>query len=246
LIKHSFEYLVAFGEEEPMTTTSRRHAKDALFEGLAQTARALSSGRRAEIVEVLAQGERTVDQVAVEIGQSLANTSHHLRALARAGLVTSRREGTHIHYAIADDDVLDAWWALRRLAATRQADIDALALDYLGDRNGLDTITRDELLERVNRGDVVVLDVRPEVEYAAGHIPGAVNIPPDRLDDLLQHLPADQDIVAYCRGPYCAFADDAVRHLIRRGHRARRLQDGFPEWRRHNGPVERQGTPRQS
>jgi rhodanese-related sulfurtransferase/DNA-binding transcriptional ArsR family regulator len=212
-------------------TTSRRQAKDALFDALARVAKALASGRRAEIVEVLAQGERTVDQVAAEIGQSLANTSHHLRALARAGLLTSRREGTHIHYALADDDVLRAWWALRRVAAQRQDDVDALARDYLGDRTGLHTISRDELQALLDRGDVLLLDVRPEAEYAAGHIPGAINIPPDRLDAALDDLPSAREVVAYCRGPYCVYADDAVRHLLDRGHRARRLEDGYPEWR---------------
>lgn len=219
----------------------RRQAKDALFEGFASIASALASGRRVEIVEVLAQGERTVEEVAQEIGQSIANTSHHLRTLARGGLVTTRRRGTHIHYRLASDGVVDAWLAIRRLAAEQLDSIEDLARAYLGEREGLEVIGRQELQERLERGDVLLIDVRPEAEYVAGHLPGAVSVPPDQLelvDDLLQNIPDDRDVVAYCRGPYCVFADDAVRHLSARGRRAVRLQEGFPEWRRQGGPVE--------
>jgi len=224
-----------------MTTTaaSRREAKDALFDGFATIARALASGRRAEIVELLSQGERTVDEVAHEIGQSVANTSHHLRALARAGLVTTRRAGTYVHYRLASTTVVDAWVALRDLAAERLDALDTLAGAYLGDRDELETITRDELHDRLERGDLVLIDVRPEREYAAGHIPAAISIPPDRLDHALDALPDEGDVVAYCRGPYCVYADDAVRALRARGRRALRLEDGLPEWRRSGGIVER-------
>lgn len=215
----------------------RREAKDALFDAFATPARALSSGRRVEIVELLAQGERTVEQIAGAIDQSVANTSHHLRALARAGLVTSRRTGTYVHYRLASDDVSRLWQALRRVAATRLDDLDRLARAYLGDRTEMETIDRDELLERLARGEVVVIDVRPEPEYAAGHLPGAICVPPDRLD-LLDGLPAGRDVVAYCRGPYCVYADDAVRRLRERGRRALRLEDGLPEWRLADLPVE--------
>lgn len=224
-----------------MADGSRREAKDALFDGFASIARALSSGRRAEIIELLAQGERTVDEVATEIGQSIANTSHHLRTLARAGLVSGRRSGTHVHYRLASDDVLELWWATRRVAAAQLEGLDALADDYLGDRRELETIGREELLARLERGEVVLVDVRPTTEYAAGHLPGAVHVPPgqlDLLDDLLDEVPSDRDIVAYCRGPYCVYADDAVRHLQSRGRRAVRLDDGLPEWRHAGGPVE--------
>lgn len=220
------------------TTTSRREAKDALFDGLATIARALASGRRAEIVELLSQGERTVDEVAQEIGQSVANTSHHLRALARAGLLTTRRAGTHVHYRLASPKVADAWVALRDLAAERVDDLDQLATAYLGDRDELETITRDELRARLARGDLVLIDVRPEAEYSAGHIPGAISTPPDQLDQALDALPDEGEIVAYCRGPYCAYADDAVRALRARGRRALRLEEGLPEWRRAGGTVE--------
>lgn len=221
-----------------MTTgpTTRREAKDALFEGFASVARALASGRRAEIVELLAQGEHTVDDVARELGQSVANTSHHLRTLARAGLVASRREGTHVHYRLATEDVLDLWWAMRSVAAATVEDLDDRARAYLGDRDAVPLVGPDELQQLLGRDDLVVLDVRPHAEYEAGHIPGAVPVPPgewDRLDD----LPESADVVAYCRGPWCVYADDAVRHLAERGRRARRLADGLPEWRRAGRPV---------
>ncbi|HSJ44192.1 MAG TPA: metalloregulator ArsR/SmtB family transcription factor [Euzebyales bacterium] len=219
-------------------TEHRRKAKDALFDAFATIAGALASGRRVEIVELLAQGERTVEQVAAAIDQSVANTSHHLRTLARAGLVTSRRVGTHVHYRLASDDVLELWWAMRRVAAEQVDGLDTLARAYLGDRSEVDVINRDELLERLRRDEVILVDIRPEPEYAAGHLPGAISIPPDRLDQL-DELPADRDIVAYCRGPYCVYADDAVRRLRQRGRRALRLEDGLPEWRHAGGPIQR-------
>jgi rhodanese-related sulfurtransferase/predicted transcriptional regulator len=215
----------------------RREAKDALFDGFASIAKALASGRRAEIVELLAQGERTVDEIAAELGQSVANTSHHLRTLARAGLLSSRRAGTHVHYRLASEDVLELWWAMREVAAARLDAFEQLARGYLGERDQLGTLTRDELLERCDRGEVVVVDVRPHAEYAAGHLPGAVHVPPDHLE-LLDELPEGREIVAYCRGPYCVYADDAVRRLRRQGRHALRLEDGLPEWRRAGGPVE--------
>jgi rhodanese-related sulfurtransferase/DNA-binding HxlR family transcriptional regulator len=224
------------------SAADRRQAKDALFDAFASIAAAMGSGRRVQIIEVLAQGERTVEQVAGEIGQTLANTSHHLRTLARAGLVTSTRSGTHVHYRLASDDVAEAWTALRRVAAAHVDNLEELARAYLGDREELATITRDELRDRLERGDIVVIDVRPTPEYEAGHLPGAISIPPDRigekLDDLITDLPIDRDIVAYCRGPFCVYADDAVRHLTRQGRRALRLDDGLPEWRLAGGPTE--------
>jgi rhodanese-related sulfurtransferase len=220
------------------STVSRREAKDALYDGFASIARALASGRRAEIVDLLSQGERTVEEIAREIGQSLANTSHHLRALARAQLVTTRRAGTHIHYRLASPTVVDAWIALRDLATEQLEDIDELATAYLGNRHELSTITRDEVLARLEQGDLILIDVRPDAEYAAGHIPGAISTPPERLDVALDELPDQGDVVAYCRGPYCVYADDAVRVLQARGRHALRLEDGLPEWRRSGGIIE--------
>lgn len=214
-----------------------RQAKDALFDAFAEVAKALASGRRAEIVDVLAQGERSVDAVADEVGQSLANTSHHLRALARAGLVRTRRDGTRIFYALASERVAALWAALRDVAAEHVAGIERLAEDYLGDRAGLEAITRLELAARLALGDVVVLDVRPDAEYDAGHIPGARSVPPGELRRSLASLPEGTEVVAYCRGPYCVYADDAVRALDRLGYRARRLEDGYPEWKRAGLPV---------
>jgi rhodanese-related sulfurtransferase len=215
-----------------------RIAKDALFDGLVAAAKALASGRRAEIVDVLAQGERSVEEIAGEIGQSVANTSQHLQLLLRAGLLRARRDGTRIYYALATDRVAQLWALMRDVAAERVAEIDRLAMAYLGDRAQLELISRAELKRRLGRRGVVVLDVRPRPEYEAGHIAGAVSVPIDELARRLRELPADADIVAYCRGPFCVYADDAVRTLTRRGLRAARLEDGFPEWARDHLPVE--------
>ena len=219
-----------------------RQAKDALFEALASVAKAMGNGRRAEIVDVLAQGERRVEELAAEIGQSVANTSQHLQLLLRAGLVTSRRDGTRVYYSLASDTVGALWRALRDVAVERVGALDALADAYLGDREGLATIGRDELLARLRAGTVMVVDVRPASEYAAGHLPGAVNVPPAELDERLAALPADQEVVAYCRGPYCVYADDAVRLLQAAGRPALRLVDGLPEWRAAGLPVEQGAT----
>ena len=215
-----------------------RAAKDALYEGFAEVAKALASGRRAEIVDVLAQGGRSVDEIAVEIDQSVANTSHHLRAMARTGLLTTRREGTRIFYALASDRVSELWSALRDVAAEHAAGLERLVDAYLGERDGLDSIDRDELVRRIRRGDVVILDVRPHAEFSSGHIAGATSVPITELRKHIKALPKDAEVVAYCRGPYCVYADDAVRELTRRGFRARRLQDGFPEWKRAGLPIE--------
>lgn len=216
---------------------SERIAKDALFDGLAAAAKALASGRRAEIVDVLAQGERSVEELADEIGQSVANTSQHLQQLLRAGLVRTRRDGTRIYYALSTDQVGQLWALMRDVAAEHVAEIDRLAAAYLGDRSQLDVMSRAELKRRLGRRDVIVLDVRPEVEYEAGHIAGALSVPVDELKRRLRELPDDTDVVAYCRGPFCVYADDAVRALSRRGFRAARLEDGFPEWARAKLPV---------
>lgn len=218
-----------------------RAAKDALFEALASVTKALSSGRRAEIIDLLAQGERSVEEIAGEIEQSVANTSHHLRALARSGLVTTRREGTRIFYALASERVEDLWSAARDVAAQHTADLDRLVTAYLGDRDGLDVIGRQELATRLREGTLLVLDVRPEPEYAAGHIAGARSVPMGELRKHVKALPKDAEVVAYCRGRYCAYADEAVRELRRQGFTARRLEDGFPEWKRARLPVDTGG-----
>jgi len=226
-----------------MRPVGDRIAKDALFEGFAEVAKALASGRRAEIVDLLAQGERSVEEVAEEIGQTVANSSHHLRAMARAGLLATRRDGTRVFYRLAGERVAELWSALRDVAADHVAGLDKLAAAYLGDRDGIDVVGRDELARRLKGGEVVVLDVRPGPEFAAGHIAGARSVPVGELRRHLRALPKDADVVAYCRGPYCVYADEAVRQLRKRGYRASRLVDGFPEWRRAGLPVAVGGGP---
>ena len=210
----------------------------ALFDAFASVAQALGSGRRAEIVDLLAQGERSVEEIANEISQSVANTSQHLRLLARAGLVRSRREGTRVFYRLASERVGDLWAAVRDVAVRHVAEVNQLADEYLGERDEVEHVSATELQERLARGDVVVLDVRPEPEFKAGHIPGAQSVPLAALASLAPKLPRRRQIVAYCRGPYCVYADDAVRLLKGSGLKARRLDVGFPEWRRAGLPVE--------
>jgi rhodanese-related sulfurtransferase len=208
-----------------------------LFDAFASVAAALGSGRRAEIVDVLAQGERSVDEVAKEIGQSLANTSHHLRLLARSGLARSRRDGSRVVYRLASERVAELWAAVRDVAARHVAEVAVLAGEYLGEREDVEQVSATELADRLSRGEVVVLDVRSEAEYQAGHIAGAQSVPVAQLDERLDEVTDRDEVIAYCRGPYCVYADDAVRILRARGLEARRLDVGFPEWRRAGLPV---------
>jgi rhodanese-related sulfurtransferase/predicted transcriptional regulator len=203
--------------------------KGALFEGLAEVARALGSGPRLLVLDVLAQGERSVEHLAAATGLSTANASQHLQVLRRAGLVAGRREGARVLYRVAGDEVVGLVVSLREVAARRVAGVERAARDYLGD--GVEAIGRAELAARMAAGEVVVLDVRPRVEFAAGHIQGARSMPLDELDARVQEIAEDAEVVAYCRGPYCVFAHEAVRRLNRAGRRARRLEDGWPEWR---------------
>jgi rhodanese-related sulfurtransferase/DNA-binding HxlR family transcriptional regulator len=214
-----------------------REAKTALFDGLVTAAKALASGRRAEIIDVLAQGERSVEEIAAEIDQSVANTSQHLQQLLRAGLVRTRRDGNRIHYELAGPRVAELWALLRDVAAEHHAEIERLATAYLGDRSQLETVSRAELRRRLGRKNVMILDVRPAREYEAGHVAGARSVPIDELARRIRDLPKDTEIVAYCRGPYCVYADDAVRTLRRRGRKAVRLEDGYPEWARAGLPT---------
>jgi len=206
-----------------------RREKDALFEAIALMGKGFASPRRLELLDLLAQAPRTVDDLARASEQSTANTSQHLQALHAAGLVTRSREGTSVRYALAGDEVLALWLALRDASVARLAEVERAARDYLGD--DVDAIGRDELIERLRKGDVVLVDVRPAQEFAAGHITGARSIPIDELEDRLAELPADREVVAYCRGPFCAYAHDAVRRLQAAGREARRLEEGWPEWR---------------
>src|SRR5438132_12823170 len=213
-------------------------AKVASVDAFASVAGALGSGRRAEIGDLRAQGERSVEEIANEISQSVAESFQHVHVLARAGLVRSRREGTRIFYRLASERVSDLWAAVRDVAVRHVAEVNQLADAYLGVRDGVEHLSARELQARLARGDVVVLDVRPEPEYRAGHIPGAQSVPLDALASLAPKLPRRREIVAYCRGPYCVYADDAVRLLQARGLKARRLDIGFPEWQRAGLPVE--------
>jgi rhodanese-related sulfurtransferase len=215
-----------------------RAAKTALFDEFARVGKALASGRRIELLDVLANGERTVEALAREGGLSVANASQHLQVLRWAGLVTTRRDGTSVWYRLAAPEVFAAWRALRTLAASRLAEVERLAAAYLGGRDALEPVTREELARRLEDGDeLVVLDVRPVEEHAAGHLPGAVSIPLPELHRRLRELPRDREIVAYCRGPFCAFAHEAVGVLVDAGFIARRLEDGLPEWQAAGLPM---------
>jgi rhodanese-related sulfurtransferase/DNA-binding HxlR family transcriptional regulator len=202
--------------------------KSALFEAIAVMGKAFASATRLELLDLLAQGPRSVEELARASGQSPANTSQHLQALHAAGMVTRAREGTRVRYAIAGDRALRLWLALRDSSVAQLAEVERAARDYLGD--DVEAIGRDELLTRLGRGDVVLVDVRPEEEFAAGHIDGARSIPLDELEQRLAELPADREVVAYCRGPFCAYAHEAVRRLQAAGRSARRLDVGWPEW----------------
>ena len=206
-----------------------RQEKDTLFEAIAVMGKAFASPRRLELVDLLAQAPRTVDGLAHASGQSTANTSQHLQALHAAGIVTRAREGTSVRYSLAGDEVLSLWLALREVSVARLAEVERAAREYLGE--DVDAIGRDELDARMRSGDVVLVDVRPNEEFRAGHIEGARSIPLEELENRLAELPADREIVAYCRGPLCAFAHQAVRQMRAAGRPARRLEDGWPEWR---------------
>src|SRR3954468_1716518 len=208
---------------------SGRAEKNALFEAIALMGKAFASPRRLELLDLLAQAPRTVDELARASEQSTANTSQHPQALHAAGLVTRAREGTSVRYALAGDEALRLWLALRATSVARLAEVERAASEYLGE--DVEAIDRDELIARLSRGDAVLIDVRPPEEFAAGHIDGARSIPIDELERRLSELPADREIVAYCRGPFCAYAHEAVRQLRAAGRTARRLDEGWPEWR---------------
>jgi len=211
----------------------QRQRKDALFEAIALMGKAFASPRRLELLDLLGQASRTVDELARTSDQSTANTSQHLQALHAAGMVTRTREGTSVRYALAGDDALSLWLALRDASVARLAEVERAARDYLGE--DVEAIGRDELIGRLRRGEVVLVDVRPPEEFDAGHIEGARSIPLAELEQRLAELPADREVVAYCRGPLCAYAHEAVRQLHASGRAAQRLKDGWPEWQLEQG-----------
>ncbi|GAA3446895.1 ArsR/SmtB family transcription factor [Planomonospora venezuelensis] len=211
-------------------------AKTALFETFASVGKALANSKRLELVDLLAQGERSVEALASAAGLGLTTASNHLQVLRQAGLVATRKEGTKVFYRLAGTDVAALWAQLRAVAAAHLAETERARTAYLG-ADDAEQVTREQLLERIQAGGVTVIDVRPAAEYAAGHIPGAVSVPLDELADRLADLPADGQIVAYCRGAYCVMAHEAVRALTARGRRAARLAEGMLEWRLAELPV---------
>jgi rhodanese-related sulfurtransferase/DNA-binding transcriptional ArsR family regulator len=210
--------------------------KARLYEQTARVAKAMANGKRLELLDLLAQAERTVEALARAAGLGVTTTSAHLQTLKQGGLVSSRRDGTRIFYRLAGDDVADLYARLRDVATDHLPDVAVAAAAYIGPET--EQVTRDELLRRVDAGEVLVLDVRPPAEYEAGHIPGAVSIPLEELPGRLAELPDELDIVAYCRGEYCVLAPEAVRTLAAAGRRASRLDTGMLEWRLAGLPVE--------
>ena len=226
---------------QPMATDSHRDFKNRLYVQFARIGKALGSPHRLELLELLGQGERTVDSLAGEIGASIANVSQHLKALRQAALVESRKQGQFVYYRLADPAISDLCRTLRTVSERRLAELDRLVRDHFGNRTG-EPVSMQELLKRARSAEVVILDTRPASEYESGHIAGAISVPVADLRRRLKELPNTKEYVAYCRGPYCVYADQAVELLQAKGRRARRLLEGFPEWRAAGLPVER-GVP---
>jgi rhodanese-related sulfurtransferase/DNA-binding transcriptional ArsR family regulator len=221
-----------------MAERAHREFKVRLYGQYGRIGKALASPHRLELLELLAQGDRTVESLATEIDISTANASQHLQVLRQAGLVETRRDGLFIHYRLSDPAVFELCRAVRVVAERRLAELDQLVRSHFRDRRESEAVSMKELLTRAKRRDVIVLDTRPAGEYAAGHIPGALSVPVDELQQRLRRLPKQKEYVAYCRGPYCVYADRAVEILQASGRRARRLTDGFPEWKAAGFPVE--------
>lgn len=221
-----------------MSNSSHRDFKDQLYEQFERVAKALANRHRLELIDLLAQGERTVEDLAREASMPVANASQHLRTLHAARLVEVRREGLYAYYRLADEKVYEVWRAIRELGETRLAEIDRVVQIFLKGRAGMVAMSAAELLQRLQDEDLVLLDVRPEEEYRAAHIPGARNIPVAELQQRLREIGKEQEVIAYCRGPYCVYSDEAVSLLRQAGYRARRLEGGLPDWRAAGLPVE--------
>ena len=211
--------------------------KKRLFEHFARVAKAMASPNRLELLETLAQGERSVDALAQASGMSVANTSHHLQILRDSGLAVSRKDGLQVFYRLSDDAITVVLAGIRGIAERRLAEVERIVRENFDSRDNLTPVQREELLGLVRSGEAMVIDVRPPAEYDAGHIEGAVNVPLESLPGRLNQLPHDQEIVAYCRGPYCMLAFEAVEELRKHGYHARRLEDGYPEWKADQKPV---------
>lgn len=220
----------------------KQSPKHQLYEQFAQVAKALSHAHKLELLELLAQGERSVEVLANVASLTIANTSRHLQQLRRAGLIISRKEGLFVFYRIAGDDVIDLLRSLRRTGQRHISEVNEVVLGYFNDRDSLEAVSRKELLRRSKDGLVTVLDVRPSEEYEVGHVPGALNVPLGEIEQHLEILPKGQEVIAYCRGEYCVLAFEAVAALRKKGFSARRLEEGFPEWRAAGLPVERNET----
>jgi rhodanese-related sulfurtransferase/biotin operon repressor len=221
-----------------MAGDSHREFKNRLYAQFARIGKALASPHRLELLELLGQAERTVDSLARELDISIASVSQHLQALRQAALVESRKQGLFVHYRLADPAIVDLCRALRTVSERRLADLDRIVRAHFGARSASEPVSMIELLKRSRSADVVILDTRPPREYEAGHIAGAISVPVDELRRRLKQLTKDKEYVAYCRGPYCVYADQAVEFLRTRGRRARRLLEGFPEWRAAGLPIE--------
>jgi rhodanese-related sulfurtransferase/biotin operon repressor len=222
-----------------MLKIEHRAFKDQIYAQFARITKALASERRLELLDLLAQGERSVEDLARETRMSVANVSQHLQTLKGAQLVEVRREGLFAYYRLADEHVFKAWQAIRELGEAQLAELERIVETFLERRDDLEVVSLDELRERLHDRNLVILDVRPEEEYRAGHIPGALSVPVSQLEAFLERLPRDAQVVAYCRGPYCVFSDEAVALLREHGFRARRLATGLPDWRAAGLPVER-------
>lgn len=220
-----------------MDKQEKRKFKDVLYEQFARIGKALSNGHRLELLEVLAQGEHSVETLALETGMSIANASQHLQVLRSAQLVEVRREGVYQYYRLADAQVFTLWQIMRQVGESRIAEIDRIVQTYLHDRSLLQPISAPELIQRLIEGNILLLDVRPTEEFAAGHLPDALSIPIAELKTRLVDLPQEREIVAYCRGPYCVFADEAVSLLRDHGYHVRRFEQGLPDWRALGLPV---------
>lgn len=217
---------------------SSESPKRLLFRQFAAIAKAVAHEHRLELLEALAQGERSVETLANRTGLSLANASHHLQQMRRAGLIEARRSAKFVYYRLSDASVLDLLASISRIGERHVAEVDKIVRGYFQSRDGMEPVTRAELLARMKKGDVQVLDVRPEDEFALGHVPGAINVPLEKLKKKLKTLDAKKEVVAYCRGPYCVLSFEAVAELRRRGFKVRRLEDGLPEWQAAGMPME--------
>ena len=216
----------------------KRIFKDKAYAILATMIKAMANPHRLEIVDLLGQGEKTVEEIAVETNMSVANTSQHLQVLKAANLVEIRREGNFIHYKLTHEEIYKSWQTLRELGLKHIAEMEKLVKDFREKRNSLEALSMEELLQRIKSKNVVILDVRPEMEYKNGHIADAINIPVENLTAKIKKLPKNKEYVAYCRGPFCVFADDAVHLLTKKGFKAKRLIEGFPDWKMKGWPVE--------